>query len=161
MTLAAQAGAPESVYKAILKATSADEAFMLAAPYLQKKSTTGGDGTGGVTAPVGGITPVVPGMSPWTSGLANLDLQSSKTKIDEIKRGVREQFSQDFSAMLISTLNEKQLREFLIGYETEMMRLGQSIPPEQMYQKYLQYIEKGETSGDADIAGGEIENPFK
>lgn len=77
MTLAAQAGAPESVYKAILKATSADEAFMLAAPYLQKKTTTGGTTGGGVTTPVGGITPV--------AGLP----QGLSTSADQVLKGLK------------------------------------------------------------------------
>lgn len=156
MTLAAQAGAPESVYKAILKATSADEAFMLAAPYMQKKTTTGGTTGGGVTTPVGGITPVVPGMSPWTSGLANLDLGNTKTKIGDIKAGVREQFDQAFSAKLIGTLTDEQLREFLIGYQSNMMEKGQSLPPEEAYQKYLVFLGKDSTTG-----GNEIANPFR
>lgn len=144
MSLAAQAGAPESVYKAILKATSADEAFMLAAPYMQKKTT---GTTGGVGTPVGGITPVVPGMSPWTSGLAKLDLQDTKTKIGDIKAGVRKQFDTAFSSKLIGTLTDEQLREFLIGYQSAMMEAGMSLPPEEIYQKYLEYIGKGASTG--------------
>lgn len=146
MTLAAQAGAPEGVYKAILKATSADEAFMLAAPYMQKKTTTSGGGsTGGVTTPNGGITPVVPGMSPWTSGLSNLNLGSAK--IADVKTGVREQFDTAFSSMLISNLTDEQLREFLIGYQSAMQEAGQSLPPQDVYNKYLEYIGKGSTTG--------------
>lgn len=76
MTLAAQAGAPESVYKSILSATSADEAFMLAAPYMQKGTTSGGGSTGGASN-VGGITPTV--------GLP----QGLSTSADQVLKGLK------------------------------------------------------------------------
>lgn len=55
MTLAAKAGAPESVYKSILKAKSADEAFMLAAPYLKEKPKVSSSSSSDGTLPVAGL----------------------------------------------------------------------------------------------------------
>jgi hypothetical protein len=71
----------------------------------------------------------------------------TSAKIADIKNGVREQFDTAFSSMLISNLTDEQLREFLIGYDAAMKEAGQSLPPQEVYNKYLEYIGKGSTTG--------------
>lgn len=148
MTLAAKAGAPESVYKAILKSTSADEAFMLAAPYLKGKGKTTNDSG---ASNVGGITEVVSGLSSYNGTLAKLDLQSTKTTVNAIKNAVREQFETAFSTKLISALTDEQLRDFLIQYDAAQREAGMNIPPEGVLQAYLQYIGKSDSGGTDDL----------
>lgn len=148
MALAAKAGAPESVYKAILKATSADEAFMLAAPYMKEKpkgSTSSGTTYDGISG--GGINEAFSNMSSYNKPLADLDLNSSKTTMTQIKNGVRAQFSPEFSTKLISSLTDEQLRDFLIQYDIAQRQAGMNMPPEEVFQAYLEYIGKGSKSG--------------
>lgn len=156
MTLAAKAGAPESVYKSILKATSADEAFMLAAPYLKDK-VKATDTSSNSRAP---ISEVVSGLSPFNGTLATLDLQSTKTTINTIKNAVREQFSTAFSTKLISSLTDEQLRDFLIQYDAAQREAGMNMDPEEVLQAYLEYIGKGSSSsgGGGDDLGSRIDN---
>lgn len=161
MALAAKAGAPESVYKSILKATSADEAFMLAAPYMKStgKTTTGGTTYSGTSG--GGINEAFSNMSSYNSPLADLDLNSSKTTMTEIKNGVRAQFSPEFSTKLISSLTDEQLRDFLIQYDIAQRQAGMNMPPEEVFQAYLEYIGKAEKSGgNGDDLDSRINNAF-
>lgn len=142
MALAAKAGAPESVYKSILKATSADEAFMLAAPYMKGKATTT-NGSG--ASNVGGITEVVAGLSGYNGALATMDI--AKATMAKVKDGVREQFEPAFSSKLLSALTDEQLRDFLIQYDAAMREAGMNLPPEEVLQAYLEYIGKGSDGG--------------
>lgn len=161
MALAAKAGAPESVYKSILKATSADEAFMIAAPYMRdtKKASTGTTyGTSG-----GGINEVVSGLSAYNSPLADLDLNNSKTTMTQIKNGVRAQFSPEFSTKLISSLTDEQLRDFLIQYDMAQREAGMNMPPEEVLKAYLEFIGKAPKSGTSsgsDNLDSRIDNAF-
>lgn len=136
MTLAAQAGAPESVYKSILKAASADEAFMLAAPYMKKTTTTSGGGASNV----GGITEVVPGVSSYNTPLANMNYTSAT--MANVKDAVNAQFSPAFSTKLISALTDEQMRDFLTKYDAYQRQEGMNIPPETFLTEYLKSIGK-------------------
>ena len=138
MTLAAQAGAPESVYKSILKATSADEAFMLAAPYMRKKDTTTTNGSG--ASNVGGITEVAPGISSYNSPLAGMNYTNAK--MANVKDAVNEQFAPAFSSKLISALTDEQMRDFLTKYDAYQRQEGMNIPPETFLAEYLKSIGK-------------------
>lgn len=154
MTLAAKAGAPESVYKAILKATSADEAFMLAAPYLKGTQSTG-NGSG--ASNVGGISQMVPNLSPFNGALATTDFTSGK--MADIKKAVNEQFAPAFSTKLISTLTDEQLRDFLLKYDMYQRQEGMNIPPDAFLSEYLKSIGKAETGSGS--GSDEVVNPFR
>lgn len=153
MTLAAKAGAPESVYKSILKATSADEAFMLAAPYLKEESKSSGSG-GGSRAPISSTASTT---SPFTGTLATLDLGSTKTTINTLKNAIREQFAPEFSTKLISSLTDEQLRDFMIQYDAAQREARMNIDPEIVLKAYLEYIGKSD-SGSGSSGGGNLDS---
>jgi LysM repeat protein len=137
--LAAEAGANPDVYKTILASKSADEAFLLAAPYM--KATPKGT-TSSSSSTVGG-TSMVTGVSPWTSDLTGMDFMKAKTA--DIKAAVNQQFSPQFSSYLITVLNEEQLKDFLTKYEATMRNPVMMGAPEGTGpmnidpQKYLEY----------------------
>lgn len=159
-TLAAEMNAPLSVTKSILNATSADEAFMLAAPYMNERNATTTAATGATrggtsSASVGGYnlaTNPAGDVSPFNSPLSKIDLQNAKYK--DLEAGVRAQFSPDFSARLFSVLTQEQLRDFMIKYDAYQRSLGQNTDPNQALEEYLQYIGKSGSSsggGSSDI----------
>lgn len=150
-TLAAEMNAPLNVTKSILNATSADEAFMLAAPYMKEKqaittASTGATRGSSTGAAVGGSGGDLLGISPFNGTLATLDITSSKTTNRELENAVREQFAPEFSARLFSVLTQEQLRDFLAKYDAYQRSQGMNTDPEQALNEYLQYIGKSSTS---------------
>lgn len=156
-TLAAEMNAPINVTRSILNATSADEAFMLAAPYMNEKqaiTTTSTGATRGGSTSVGGYTSDATGISPFTGSLAKLDITSSKTTNRDLENAVREQFAPEFSARLFSELTSEQLRDFIAKYDAYQRSLGMNTDPVQALEEYLAYIGKGGSSGGGSSSGG-------
>jgi hypothetical protein len=155
---AAEAGASPEIYKSIMAARTADEAFMLAAPYMKStKGTTSTTGHNTVAGAVGQST-----VSPWGPQLTGMDFMKAKTA--DIKAAVNQQFGAQFSSYLVSTLTEEQLKDFLTKYEAAMQNPTlagapegsgpMSIRPEQFLQYYLEnYLQKKPTSSSS---GGDM-----
>lgn len=140
---ALKGGAPESVWRSIQQATSPEEAFMLAAPYLRSSSGGGSYDYG-----------YYGGESGYNTPLANMDLYASKTSAKEIQDAVQRQFSPELSSLLLKTLSDEQLRNFLTELDNEMVRSQMNIDPMEYFRQYakrngIKLPGESSSSGDA------------
>jgi hypothetical protein len=115
---AIKAGAPQSVWQAIQNSTSPEEALFLAAPYIQK-------GAQASSASYNTYT----GESGYNTPLASMDFYGSKTSSKELQAAVQQQFGPEMSSLLLKTLSDEQLRNFLTEFDNKMVSQKQNIDP--------------------------------
>lgn len=145
-TLAAEMNAPLDVTRSIINAGSADEAFMLAAPYMREKqvASTGSSGAtrGGTTSTnVAGYQDIA-GISPFNTPLSDLDYTSSKTTNRELENAIRGQFSDEMSSQLFTNFSQEQVRDWLAKYDAYQRSVGMNTDPGIFANAYMYSIGK-------------------
>ena len=142
-TLAAEMNAPLDVTRSIINAGSADEAFMLASPYMREKQVASTGSTGGTR---GGTTSQsyqgIAGISPFNPSLSEMDITSSKTTNRDLENAVRQQFSEEFTAPLFTAMSTEQLRDFMAKYDSYQREMGMNTDPGIFGNAYLYSIGK-------------------
>ena len=140
MTTAAQSGADLDTVRTIMNSKTADEAFLLAAPYMAKKNTTGGTTSGGYTQEVtpSGVTYPAGNINPYNTNQGLNSLNMTKATAQQIQDAIRSTFAPAFASKLLNTLTGTKLEDFLARYKADQQKLGMNIDPEQYLKYYLE-----------------------